>query len=115
MFPNYDEIMYVWACVGVCGRVLACAGVCGRVRACAGMFWELGETSPTCTISLHRPHESMLSRGQKLDTFFVCNKHYFKSTSSSGNILLQHLEKPVFIYLNFIKFYFTTASFQHAM
>ena len=33
------------------------------VPACAGVFWELGETTPT--ISLYRPHESMLSRGQK--------------------------------------------------
>ena len=33
------------------------------------MFWELGETTTTtttpATFSLYRPHESMLSRGQK--------------------------------------------------
>ena len=36
------------------------------------MFWELGETTtPTpATFSLYRPHESMLSRGQKEDITF---------------------------------------------
>ena len=35
-------------------------------RVCAGVSWELGEISTTPTFSLYRPHESMLSRGQKV-------------------------------------------------
>ena len=54
--------MYVLMCEGV----HSCAGVCGRVRACAGMCGRvLGIGGILPTFSLYRPHESMLSRGQK--------------------------------------------------